>query len=72
MTGLVHWLTTLQPGILVANGLEWFGTPGHVEEWSVPYPEAVERIPLYGGGQGRCTTEKRGSDVEIFGEMVRW
>lgn len=62
MTGLVHWLTTLQP--------EWFGTPGHVEEWSVPYPKAVERIPLYGGGQGRCTTEKRGSDVEIFGEMV--
>ena len=26
MTGIVHWLTTLQPGILVANGLEWFGT----------------------------------------------
>ena len=47
---------------MVWNGLE----PGDVEEWSVPYPEAVERIPLYGGGQGRCTTEMGGSDVEIF------
>lgn len=38
MTGPVHWLTTLQPGILVPNGLEWFGTPGNVEEWLVPCP----------------------------------